>query len=170
MKEIIALLTQDEALALLCYTSEYPYPVYRWLNAWLVQNRRDAMRDSIGPFFRLLYRALEKLPKKTIEAGRGVLVRDIAKLRSCFDCPPSCGTTLSFWGVSSFTVEDSVANDFAPGEEDGILYKCGSLECVSLGGFTFHPKEAEVIPLPPAVFKVFFLLFLLWNYVFVFWW
>ena len=81
---------------------------------------------------------------------------DIAKLRSCFDDPPSRGTTLSFWGVSSFSVEDSVANDFAPGEEDGILYKCGSLECVSLGGFTFHPKEAEVIPLPPAVFKVFF--------------
>ena len=167
VKDIIALLTQDEALALLCYTCEYPYPVYRWLNAWLVQNR-DMMRDSIGPFFRLLYRALEKLPKKTVQAGRGVLVKDIAKLRSCFDHPPSCGTTVPFWGVSSFFVGDSVANDFIKGDEDGILYSCGSLECASLGGFSFHPKEVEVIPLPPAVFKVFFLLFLLSNNVLVF--
>ena len=159
-------------MALLCYTTEHPIPVYRWLNAWLVQNRRDDMRDSIGPFFRLLYRALEKLPKKMREAGRGVLVKDIAKLRSCFDDPPSSGTTLSFWGVSSFSGEDSVANDFTGGEKDGILYKCGSLECVSLGGFTFHPNEAEVIPLPPSVFKVFFLLFLLTiMFLFlVYWW
>ena len=157
VKHAIALLTQDEALALLCYTSERPYPVYRWLNAWLVQNRRD-MRDCIGPFFQLLYRALEKLPKKTIEARRGAYVRDIAKLRSCFDDPPSPGTTLSFWGVSSFTVGDSVVNDFIKGEEDRILYSCGSLECVSIGGFICH-GEVELIPLPPAVFKVFFLLF-----------
>ena len=157
-------------MALLCYTCEHPYPVYQWLNAWLAQNRDD-MRDSIGPFFRLLYRALEKLPKKTIEAGRGNLVMDIAKLRSCFDDPPSCGTTLSFWGVSSFSVDDSVVNAFCTREgEDGILYSCESLECVSLGGFSLFPEESEVIPLPPAVFKVFFLLFLLSNYVFVFWW
>ena len=161
MKEIIALLTKDEALALLCYTCEYPYPVYRWLNAWLVENlRQEDYDDCIGPFFRLLYRALEKLPKKTIEA---VLVKDIAKLRSCFDDPPSCGTTLSLWGVSSFFVGDSVVNDFIKGEKDGILYSCGSLECASLGGFSFHPKEVEVIPLPPAVFKVFFLLYLFFG-------
>ena len=152
-------------MALLCLTFDYTYPVCQWLNAWLAQNRDD-MRDSIGPFFRLLYRALEKLPKKTIKAGRGVLVKDIARLRT-----PSPGTTLSFWGVNLFSVNDSVANAFCTREgEDGILYSCESLECVSLGDFSFYPGERGVIPLPPAVFKVFFLLFLLSNYIFVFWW
>ena len=114
----------------------------------------------MGPFFRLLYQGLEKLPQKTVEAGRGVLVREIEVLKNCFNSPPSAGDILSFWGVSSFSIQDSVVNKFAGGaEKDAIFYLCGKLQCVSLGTFSFHPREAEVLPLPPAVFKVFFFFF-----------
>ena len=156
VKQMVELLERDEALAILAYTCESPYPVYRWLNAWLVQDRRDPLVQSkVGPFFRLLYQGLEKLPQKVVKAGRGVLVYDIPVLRNCFNSPPLVGSEISFWGVSSFSVEDSVASGFGGAAgEDAIFYTCGRLHCVSLGGFSLNPREAEVLPLPPAVFKV----------------
>ena len=167
VKEVVRLLTRDEALVILAYTCEDPYPVYRWLNAWLVHDRRDPLvKSCVGPFFRLLYQGLEKLPPKTVEAGRGVLVRDIAVLRNCFDSPPSAGASISFWGVSSFSLEDNVASEFGGGAGDeGILYSCGNLRCVLLGRFSMTPREAEVLPLPPSVFKVIFFFF---HFVFCF--
>ena len=163
VREVVRLLTHDEALVILAYTCEDPYPVYRWLNAWLVQDRRDpVVKSCVGPFFRLLYQGLEKLPKKTVEAGRGVLVHDIEVLQNCFNSPPSVGATISFWGVSSFSLEDNVASGFGGGAgEKAIFYVCGRLQCVLLGKFSMTPTEAEVLPLPPAVFKVFFVLILI---------
>ena len=177
VKQMVGLLERDEALAILAYTCESPYPVYRWLNAWLVQNRRDPLVQSkVGPFFRLLYQGLEKLPQKVVKAGRGVLVYDIPVLRNCFNSPPLVGSEISFWGVSSFSVEDSVASGFGGAAgEDAIFYTCGRLHCVLLGEFSLNPREAEVLPLPPAVFKVtlffiflFFFLFFCFYFLFLF--
>ena len=172
VKRTVGLLKRDEALAILAYTCEDPYPVYRWLNAWLVQDRRDPLvKSKVGPFFRLLYQGLEKLPQKVVKAGRGVLVYDIPVLRNCFNSPPLVGSEISFWGVSSFSVEDSVASGFGGAAgEDAIFYTCGRLHCVSLGGFSLNPREAEVLPLPPAVFKVnlFFIFFLFFCFYFLF--
>ena len=178
VKQTVGLLKRDEALAILAYTCEDPYPVYRWLNAWLVQDRRDPLvKSKVGPFFRLLYQGLEKLPQKVVKAGRGVLVYDIPVLRNCFNSPPLVGSEISFWGVSSFSVEDSVASGFGGAAgEDAIFYTCGRLHCVSLGRFSLNPREAEVLPLPPAVFKVtlfficflFFFVFLFLFFIFIF--
>ena len=161
VRQVIGLLARDEALAILAYTCEDPYPVYRWVNAWLVQDRRDPLvKSSVGPYFRLLYQGLEKLPQKSLKAGRGVLVRNIPVLQNCFNSPPPTGATISFWGISSFSLEDGVASQFGGGAEDkAIYYSCGMLRCVLLGGFSMCPNEAEVLPLPPAVFKVKFFLF-----------
>ena len=176
VKQTVELLRRDEALAILAYTCESPYPVYRWLNAWLVQDRRDPlMKSKVGPFFRLLYQGLKKLPKKVVKAGRGVLVAHPV-LRNCFNSPPLVGAEISFWGVSSFSVEDSVASGFGGAAgEDAIFYTCGRLHCVSLGGFSLNPREAEVLPLPPAVFKVtlffiFFFCFVLFFFLYFFVW
>ena len=38
--DFVGLLEEDEALAIIAYTVEFPYKVYFWLNAWLIQNRR----------------------------------------------------------------------------------------------------------------------------------
>ena len=170
VKRTVGLLKRDEALAILAYTCENPYPVYRWLNAWLVQDRRDPLVQSkVGPFFRLLYQGLEKLPQKVVQAGRGVLVYDIPVLRNCFNSPPLVGSEISFWGVSSFSVEDSVASGFGGAAgDDAIFYTCGRLHCVSLGGFSLNPREAEVLPLPPAVFKVCFFVFFIFGFFFFF--
>ena len=79
------LLTRDEAVGILSFSCEDPFPISRWLNAWLVQNRRDPLvKSSVGPFFRLLYQGLKKLPQKTLEAGRGVLVSGIPVLGKLF--------------------------------------------------------------------------------------
>ena len=114
--------------------------------------------SHLGPFFRLFYQGLKKLPQKTLEAGRGVLVSGIPVLENCFNSPPSVGGTLSFWGVSSFSVEDCVANQYA--EEDAILYLCESLCCVSLERFSLNPREAAVIPLLLLLLRFFFFFFL----------
>ena len=56
-REMADLLTRDEALSIVAYTCEHPYPLYRWLNAWLMSDRRDLMVvRSVGPFFQLFYR------------------------------------------------------------------------------------------------------------------
>ena len=178
VRQVIGLLARDEALAILAYTCEDPYPVYRWVNAWLVQDRRDPLvKSSVGPYFRLLYQGLEKLPQKSLKAGRGVLVRNIPILRNCFNSPPAPGAVISFWGISSFSLEDGVASQFGGGAgEEAIYYSCGLLRCVLLGGFSMCPSEAEVLPLPPAVFKVnfsgfcfvCFLLFVLFSNFFLY--
>ena len=38
----VGLLEKDQALAIIAYACEYPYKVYFWLNAWLMQDRRLA--------------------------------------------------------------------------------------------------------------------------------
>mgnify|MGYP003482725196 CR=1 FL=1 len=52
--------TPDEATAIAAYTLEKPYPMYKLLNAWLMSNRRDDLvAKHVGPYFALLYRAME---------------------------------------------------------------------------------------------------------------
>ena len=43
---------------------------------------------------------------------------------------------------------------FELGEEEAILFSCGDLECVSIEKLSAEEREAEVIPLPPVIFKV----------------
>ena len=56
--------------------------VCRWLNGWLMQNRRDGdIKEKVGPFFTLLYRAMEKLPLITVKnAKRSIRVNNIPSL------------------------------------------------------------------------------------------
>ena len=111
--DLVGLLEKDQALAIIAYTCEYPYKVYFWLNAWLMQNRRFACHhkfikmhfshlilsknrdqeviNNVGPFFRLFYQGLEKLPRTTLKAGRAVKVKNIPKFRKLFENPPNKG-------------------------------------------------------------------------------
>jgi hypothetical protein len=68
-------LSKHEAAIIFSYTLEQPYPLYKWVNAWLMDRRRDSVvKQHIGPYFVMLYRALEKLPRVTTRATRGVRV------------------------------------------------------------------------------------------------
>ena len=159
VRQVIRLLTRDEALAILAFTCVQPYPLYDWVNGWLAQDREDPLvKSSVGPYFRLLYQGLEKLPQKTFKAMKEVLVRD-SILQDRFNSPPDPGAVISFSGISSFFLDgvpEMVCQLPKTGKEDVILYSCGSLRGVLLGDFSFYPEDEkfEVIPLPPAVFKV----------------
>ena len=119
--DLVGLLEKEQALAIIAYTCEYPYKVYFWLNAWLMQNRRFACHhkfikmhfshlilsknrdqeviNNVGPFFRLFYQGLEKLPRTTLKAGRAVTVENIPQFRKLFQNPPNKGKFLIFFFV-----------------------------------------------------------------------
>jgi hypothetical protein len=43
-------LTDDDIRALWIYKAQHPYPLYKWINAWLMSSRRDdKVKQSIGP-------------------------------------------------------------------------------------------------------------------------
>jgi len=155
-------LTDDEVQVLIMYKSESPFPVYKWLNAWLTQDRRDPeVVDKVGPLFTHLYRAQEKLPQVKKQAARAVIVHDISALRSTFDNYKqrlAPGSELNFWGFSSFSTDDNVINSevfLGKPHEDAIIFQCGELTGVDMEAF--NPglaSEEEILPLAPAIFRV----------------
>jgi hypothetical protein len=159
-QSVLSQLSEDEICAIAGYTIEAPYSLYRWLNGWLMGDRRDEkVIERVGPYFALLYRALEKLPIVTTRACRGVRVRNVPALQSTFqNYEERCkeGSSISFWGIGSFTTKDDVCSNFVGNDhEEGIVYSCGRLQCVKINMFSLVASdEAEVIPLPPAIFTV----------------
>ena len=156
-------LTDDDVRVLITYKVESPFPVYKWLNALLTSSRRgiDSL-SSVGPFFTLLYRAQEKLPVAQCRAARAVVVKNIPALKSTFDHYTSRlapGMELNFWGFSSFSTDDAVINSKAfmgATDEEAIVYSCPEVSGVDMEPFRppSMAAEAEILPLPPSMFKV----------------
>jgi len=150
-------LTTDDVMVIVAYTAEVPFPTYRWFNAWLNCSRRDEqVVKHVGPFFVLLFGALRKLPEQVVTASRGVNVRDIPKLVDEFtnyETRFADGAFVGHWGLSSYTTDPDVEMKFA-GKHRAIVYICKHMRCVSIEPFSLVPAEAEVLPLPPATFKV----------------
>ena len=69
---------------------------------------------------------------------------------------------MAFWGAISFKEGDCLERENeTEKEKEGkerkeIVYQCAKLNCVSLGCLAFVGKEGgeEVMPLPPAMFRV----------------
>jgi hypothetical protein len=165
VKQLVAQcgLSDDEVRVLMAYKLEHPFPLYRWLNAQLVSDRRDPESVAkVGPLFTLLFRAIEKLPRVVHDASRAILVRGIPVLSGVFneykEQLPS-GKQLCFWGFSSFTTDDSVMNNkaFVGGEKDeAIVYSCSNLSGSDMEPFKPEglQRECELLPLAPALFTV----------------
>jgi hypothetical protein len=158
-------LTDDDIRVLFMYKIEDPYPVYRWLNGWLMTNRRDKEnKDKVGPIFTLLYRAMAKLPlvTSTCAAVRAVVVRDIPALKNTFEnfaTRLASGSKISFWGFASFSTDDKVCDNpcfLGEPNEPAIRYRCGELTGVEMDPFTPEgmDTERELLPLCPCVFEV----------------
>jgi hypothetical protein len=156
-------LTDDDIIMLVAVKMEDPFPVYKWLNGFLRTSRGDAdVVDSVGPAFTMLYRALEKLPLVTVNASRGAVVKDSPALKSTYDnyeIRLTPGSKLNFWGTSSFTTSSKVlaSKSFIGGHgEEAIVYTCGQLTGVDMEPFAPPglKAEAEILPLPPALFTV----------------
>jgi hypothetical protein len=156
-------LTDDELRCLIAYKLETPYPLYRWLNAHLMSDRRDGDTVAkVGPLFTLLYRAMEKLPFVTAKASRAVIVGQIPSLRHTFENYVTLwapGAPANFWGFCSFSTDDKVINspNFCGGPlDDAIVYTCAALTGVDMEPFKppNMKAEMEVLPLAPCCFKV----------------
>jgi hypothetical protein len=151
-------LTEDEVRMLIVYKLEYPYPVYRLLNALLMCDRRDPeVIAKVGPAFTLLFRAMEKLPRVRKNASRAVIVNDIPSLVKLYDNYKSLNPQLCFWGFSSFTTNDAVMNAFlGVAGAKGLVYSCPALTGVDMEPFKPDglQAESELLPLPPAMFNV----------------
>ena len=52
----------------------------------------------MGPFFKLFYQGLEKLPRTTLKAGRAVKVKNIPRFRKLFQNHPNKGKYIFFVG------------------------------------------------------------------------
>jgi hypothetical protein len=158
-------LTDDDIRVLFMYKLESPYPVYRWLNGWLMSSRRDKEnKQKVGPIFTLLYRAMEKLPliTSTRSAVRAVIVGDIPSLKNSFDnytTRLAAGSKISFWGFASFSSDDKVVDSpsfMGKPDEKAIKYQCGKLTGVDMEPFAPEgmASEKELLPLCPCVFEV----------------
>jgi Cys-rich protein (TIGR01571 family) len=155
-------LTDDDIRALILYKIQHPYPVYKWLNAWLTQQRRDnKIAQTAGPIFTRIYRAMEKLPKVTLAASRAVIVGEIPALRATFDnyktrCAP--GKSMSFWGFSSFSLQNSPGSSYFAGapDQEAIIYTCDELQGVSMEEWKPDgmANESEILPMCPSVFEI----------------
>jgi uracil DNA glycosylase len=131
-------LTQDQAAALYLYTMQSSF--YQLINAAL----READRTTILPFFsylRLLFSALEVLQPVLLDLWRGVKL----DLRSTY----VVSTTVTWWGISSCTPKQSVAQGFMGATGSRTLFKIEPKSATSIMAFSAFTEEEEYI-LPPG--------------------
>jgi hypothetical protein len=124
----------------------------------------------VGPFFALLYRGLEKLPRlRGVRAQRVVAVGNddgLPEVRAMFDGHETlcaAGAAIHFRAFASFARRDAggsneIALPSAENSNDTIVYRCDALECVDVTPFLTVPRDGadgvEVLPLPPLVTTV----------------
>jgi len=150
-----AYLSDDEIIVIHAFTLENPYPLYRLLNGWMSVPGREmnaTVLRHVAPFARLLLTALCKLPLVTTKASRAVEVNGI--LKPVFDAGGlPVDASANFWSFPSFSTSDAVLAKFRG--QNGIVYTCPSMQCVSIKAFSDKPDEEEAMPIPPAIFKVY---------------
>jgi uracil DNA glycosylase len=136
-------LTADEVAALYLYTCESAF--YRQMNATL----READRARVKPYFpylRLFFSALSRLPGRKESLWRGVAL-DLSR-----QYPK--GGTVTWWGVSSCTSKQSVAQAFLGGRGRRTLFEVTPVGAVSIRHFSAFTGEEEYILQPGTRLQV----------------
>jgi TPR repeat protein len=142
------------------YTIQSPIPFYHYVNKVLNSPDRTGL-ENIAPFMRLLIRALHAMEDTgygfTGQAYRGVKIGDCTALQAKYDNheivfrPESLITFASF---TSVTRESRQVQNF--GEEYGhsIFFHFLSVRGIDVSSVSMYPEEAEILVIPPAVFRV----------------
>eukprot|EP00045_Choanoeca_perplexa_P010377 m.104703 g.104703 ORF g.104703 m.104703 type:complete len:568 (-) comp15257_c0_seq1:88-1791(-) len=136
-------LSSDEVAAIRLYTHESP--LYRRLNAAL----RDANRAKLRPFFlylRLFLEALGKVQPYTSPLWRGVRL-DLTKLYQK-------GSTVTWWGVSSCSQSQQVAENFMGSSGTRMLFEVHASSAVGIKPFSAFQGEEEYVLSPGTSLKV----------------
>jgi len=139
----IKTMTPDLYGSILLYTSN---AIYKELNKALRDEDRGVVKKYF-PYLRMLFEACARLPtrKQTLWRGVGVDLYNQYKV----------GSTIIWWGVSSCTSDQKVAQNFMEGCGDGATLLTVETETAcDIAEVSFYQNEAESILLPGTQLKV----------------
>jgi hypothetical protein len=146
-------------LVIRLYTVQIPVAFYKCVNR-VLNNPDRAGLENVAPFMRLLIKALFAMEDAGYgfsgQAYRGVTIGDNAALRAKYDNHETVfkpESLITFASFSSVTRESRQAQYF--GEEYGsIFFHFLSVRGVDISSVSMFPEEAEILVIPPAVFRV----------------
>jgi hypothetical protein len=146
-------------LVIRLYTVQIPIAFYKCVNR-VLNNPDRAGLENVAPFMRLLIKALIAMEDAGYgfsgQAYRGVTIGDNAALRAKYDNHETVfkpESLITFASFSSVTRESRQAQYF--GEEYGsIFFHFLTVRGVDISSVSMFPEEAEILVIPPAVFRV----------------
>jgi hypothetical protein len=146
-------------LVIRLYTVQIPVAFYKCVNR-VLNNPDRAGLENVAPFMRLLIKALIAMEDAGYgfsgQAYRGVTIGDNAALRAKYDNHETVfkpESLITFASFSSVTRESRQAQYF--GEEYGsIFFHFLTVRGVDISSVSMFPEEAEILVIPPAVFRV----------------
>lgn len=129
--------------AILLYTSN---AIYQALNKALRDENREQVMKYF-PYLRMLFEACARLPQQKTTLWRGVGVDLFSTYK--------VGSTITWWGVSSCTSDQKVAENFANGcaGKSTILTVEAETAC-NISEVSFYANESESILLPGTQLQV----------------
>mmetsp|Transcript_14797 Transcript_14797/g.33658 ORF Transcript_14797/g.33658 Transcript_14797/m.33658 type:complete len:967 (+) Transcript_14797:52-2952(+) len=136
-------MSQEMYAAILMYTGN---AIYKDLNKALRDEDRDQVRKFF-PYLRMLFESCGCLPTETCTLWRGISVDLLAQYK--------VGSTITWWGVSSCTKAQKVAQDFANscGDKSTLLTVETKTAC-PISEVSFYANESESILLPGTQLEV----------------
>mmetsp|Transcript_7001 Transcript_7001/g.9409 ORF Transcript_7001/g.9409 Transcript_7001/m.9409 type:complete len:493 (-) Transcript_7001:22-1500(-) len=130
-------LTVDERAALYIYTQECDF--YRKMNAFLREGEKKKL-SSLFLYLRLFFSALSKLPPFGQKLYRGV-AKDLRKFYKQ-------GSTVTWWGVSSCTSAQSVAEGFMGNSGVRLLFEIQAKTAGPIKRYSAFQGEEEYLLAP----------------------
>ncbi len=149
---LLATMKQSHFAAILFYTGPFIYKHNEILSSLGAPGGNEKLdvfwRKNLYKFLRLFISAVEKLPKKNIVVYRGVTKN--------FHMDPKYQKEkiVTWWGISSTSEFESIANDFAASADTGTLFTIYAKSARDISAISFYPNEREHILLPGTKFRV----------------
>lgn len=158
---LLATMKQSHFAAILFYTGPFIYKHNEILSSLGAPGGNEKLdvfwRNNLYKFLRLFISAIERLPKKNIVVYRGV--------RKNFHMDPKYQKEkiVTWWGISSTSEFQSIANDFATSAmahkaddqyDTGTLFTIYAKSARDISAISFYPNEREHILLPGTKFRV----------------
>jgi hypothetical protein len=141
------------------YTVKRPVSFSRYVNTVLNSPARVGL-ENVAPFMRLLIRALYVMEDAGYgfcgQAYHGVSIGNSAALREQYDNHETLfrpESLITFASFSSATWKSQQIQQFG-GAYDSMLFHFLSVRGVDISSVSMFPEEAEILVIPPAVFRV----------------
>jgi hypothetical protein len=146
-------------LAIRLYTVQSPIPFYQYLNRLLNSPDRSGL-ENIAPFMRLLIKASYALEDAGYgncgQAYRCVKIGSNLDLQKKFDNWQEAfkpETLITFAAFTSVTKECRNVHSF--GQQTGdMFFHFLNVRGINISGVSIFPDEAEILIVPPSVFRV----------------